>query len=102
MSRRKQANYIILQEYMPLREQRRLAKAIVRSLPFVTPSPKFVRQLQQDLLVEAAQHLQSRTVVQQTLRTAGVIGGGALSILGVVLLLNLRNHQGTDPAHIAA
>ena len=102
MSQRKRTHYITLQEYMPEREQKRLAKAIMRMLPIMAPSPHYVRQLKHDLLVEAAQHLQSRSNTQQALRTASVIGGGALSILGVVLWLSHRDQRVSESTHLAA
>lgn len=102
MSQHKRTHYITLQEYMPDSEQKRLAKAIVRLLPVIAPSQRYVQQLKHDLLIEATQYLQSRSNTQQALRTAGVIGGSALSILGVVLWLSHRDQQNGDSAHVAA
>jgi acyl-coenzyme A thioesterase PaaI-like protein len=91
--------YVVLQDHVPLREQRAIERALVRVLPPVYPAQAFVEQLNQDLVEEARQQYATRmTKTNQTLNLLGIFSGGVLSVVGgiTIWLLFQREHEKTE------
>lgn len=95
MFRRPSDRYVVLQEHVPLAEQRAIEQAVVALLPLVPPSPDFVNQLGQDLIEEARRQQRARvSTAGQTLRVLGIFSGGIFSLLGgIALWFLLQNDQ---------
>jgi hypothetical protein len=95
--------YVVLQEHIPLREQRALERAVVTVLPPVEPSRSFVNQLAYDLVEEARHRETERQHLHQATRIFGVMGGGLLSIIGgLIIWLLVRNHGNIAPDSAAS
>jgi hypothetical protein len=93
--------YVVLQDHVPLREQRAVERAIISILPPVHPARAFVEQLNQDLVTEARRQYETRAAkTNQTLSFLGLFSGGVLSVVGgiAIWLLVQREHgkTGTD------
>ncbi|MGC9349450.1 MAG: hypothetical protein ACP5JG_15030 [Anaerolineae bacterium] len=87
--------YVVLQEHMPVPEQRALERAVVTVLPPVEPSRAFVNQLAYDLVEEAQHQETGRQSLHQASRILGGMGGSLLSIIGgIVIWLLVRNREG--------
>ncbi len=87
----------MLQDYVPVAEQRAIAKAVVAALPAEErPAPAFVEQLGRDLLAEARQRGQATSKASARRRLGG---GRVLSVAtGVVIwLLVQRTHEEHAP-----
>jgi len=95
--------YVVLQEYIPPREQRAIRRAVVRVWPRVRPGRAFVEQLNRDLVMEAQRQYGARhTRGDKTLSFLGLFSGGVLSVVGglAIWLLVQKDHEktGTDVA----
>lgn len=96
MFNRNTKRYVTLQDYVPLREQRAIGRAIVSVLPSVEPSRAFVEQLNRDLVAQARRQYGTRTTkTNQTLNFLGLFSGGVLSVVGglTIWLLVQRDHE---------
>jgi hypothetical protein len=91
MKKRSKINYVVLQEYIPISEQRAIKRAVKAALPSI-PAPKaFIERLGQDLIKEAQrQHLGDPHYI---LRRYGLVGGSALSVAGGFLIWFLLKKQ---------
>ncbi len=78
--------YIVLQESMPAEEEQALRQVVVCDMPPVVPSPAFVEQLGSDLVAEARRHYDVEQRRHRVTWTVGLVGGGALSVVGGVAL----------------
>ncbi|MCJ7548702.1 MAG: hypothetical protein MUQ30_03360 [Anaerolineae bacterium] len=101
MFNRNTRKYVMLQDLVPLRDQRAIERAVVSVLPPVRPARAFIEQLNQDLVAEAWQHYETRAAkTNQTLSFLGLFSGGVLSVVGgiAIWLLVQREHEktGTD------
>lgn len=101
MFNRSARKYVVLQDYVPLREQRAIERAVVSALPPVHPTRAFVERLNQDLVADARQQYETRAAkTNQTLNLLGLFSGGVLSVVGgiAIWLLVQREHEeiGTD------
>jgi len=96
MSRKSSNRYVVLQDYVPVAEQRAIARAVIAALPTERPTPAFVEQLGHDLLTEARQRGLS---ANRAAHVVGWVAGGVLSLVtGVVIwLLVQRNHEERAP-----
>ena len=96
MLRKSSNRYVLLQDYVPVAEQRAIAKAVVAALPAERPAPAFVEQLGRDLLAEARQRGQAMSKAR---RVVAWVAGGVLSVVsGVVIwLLVQRTHEEHAP-----
>ena len=91
--------YVVLQDHVPLREQRAIKRAVVSVLPPLHPTRAFVEQLNQDLVAEAWRQYETRAVkTNQTLSFLGLFSGGVLSVVGgiAIWLLVQREHEKTS------
>lgn len=96
MFRRMSEKYVVLQDAVPLSEQRAIGRAVVDVLPPVRPSQAFVTQLSRDLVAEARrQKIAHPEKTNQLLQILGYVSGGIFSMLGgiVIWLLIQRNHD---------
>ena len=101
MFNRSAKKYVVLQDHVPLREQRAIERAVVSILPPVHPTRAFVEQLNQDLVTEAWRQYETRAAkTNQTLNFLGLFSGGVLSVVGgITIWLLVRREQektGTD------
>ena len=88
--------YVVLQEDMPVREQRAMERAVVTVLSPVEPSRMFVHQLAYDLVEEAKHKDDDRQQIYAT-RILGLIGGGLLSIVGgLVVWILVRSRERSE------
>jgi len=87
--------YVVLQDYIPLREQRAIERAVVSILPRVRPTRAFVERLNQDLVAEAWRQYETRAAkTNQTLNFLGLFSGGVLSVVGgLTIWLLVRREQ---------
>jgi hypothetical protein len=91
MKKRSKVKYVVLQEYIPASEQKAIKRAVRTVLPSV-PAPKaFIERLSQDLIIEARRRHHADP--NHTLRTYGLVGGGALSVAGGFLIWLLLKKQ---------
>jgi len=75
--------YVVLQEYVPLKQQRAIARAVVTVWPRIRPSRAFVDQLSRDLATEAhRQVIAHHSKGDRTLNFLGLFSGGVLSVVG--------------------
>ena len=101
MFNRSARKYVVLQEHVPLREQRAIERAVVSVLPPARPARAFVEQLNRDLVADARRQYEIRAAkTNQTLNLLGLFSGGVLSVVGgiAIWLLVQREHEetGTD------
>jgi hypothetical protein len=95
---RSSEKYVVLQDHVPVEEQRAIARAVITVMPSEKPSQAFVERLSQDLVAEARQQEAARhQQVNQTMRLFGFLGGGLLSaVTGIVIWLVVRqDHKET-------
>ncbi|MCU0522438.1 MAG: hypothetical protein MUF84_17315 [Anaerolineae bacterium] len=100
MSWKSNEKYVVLQDFVPVAEQRAIAAAVVAVMPSEKPSQVFVDQLSRDLLAEARQRASTRRQgAGQAVRVLGWVGGGILSVITGVLiwLLVQRSHETHAP-----
>ncbi len=98
MFRRSSEKYVVLQEYVPLREQQAIERAVVTVMPPVEPSQAFVNRLGHDLVEEARrQHETSQQQVNQAFKLFGFLSGGLFSLVGGILLWLLLNREPGKP-----
>jgi hypothetical protein len=100
MSLKPREKYVVLQDLVPVAEQRAIAKAVVAVMPSERPAPAFVDQLSRDLLTEARQLASVRRQgTGQARHVLGWVTGGMLSVVTGVLiwLLVQRNHEERPP-----
>ena len=94
MFKRSSERYVVIQEHIPLHEQRALERAIVTVLTPVRPSQVFVEQLSHDLTEEARQQYEAqRRHVNRALRAFGIIGGGLASMIGGIAIWLLVHRE---------
>ncbi len=96
MFNRSARKYVVLQDHVPLREQRAIERAVVSVLPPLRPARAFVEQLNQDLVAEAWRQYGTRAAkTNQTLSFLGLFSGGVLSVVGgiAIWLLVQREHE---------
>ncbi len=96
MFNRSARKYVVLQDHVPLREQRAIERAVVSVLPPLRPARAFVEQLNQDLVAEAWRQYSIRAAkTNQTLSFLGLFSGGVLSVVGgiAIWLLVQREHE---------
>jgi len=99
MFNRSARKYVVLQDYVPLREQRAIQRAVVSVLPPVHPTRAFIVQLNQDLVADARRQYETRAAkTNQTLNLLGLFSGGVLSVVGgiAIWLIVQREHEGID------
>ena len=100
MSWKSNEKYVVLQDFVPVAEQRAIAAAVVAVMPAEKPSQAFVDQLSRDLLAEARQRASTRRQgAGRTVRVLGWVGGGVFSVVtGVFIwLLVQRSHEASAP-----
>ena len=91
---RSSEKYVVLQDHVPVGEQRAIARAVVTVMPSEKPSQAFVDQLSRDLMAEARQQEAARhQQVNQTMRLFGFLGGGLLSVVTGILIWLLVRHD---------
>lgn len=91
MKMRSKVKYVVLQEYIPISEQKVMKRAVRAMLPRVNAPHEFIERLGQDLIVEARRrHLGN---ARHALRTYGLVGGSALSVAGGFLIWFLLKKQ---------
>ncbi len=89
----RKARYITLGNTLQDGHEAMLARTLLAVLPPVKPQTAFVTLLEQELR-QAAQQQANATRSLNTLANAmGIVGGGALSIVGGVLLWRHWQHQ---------
>ncbi|MBN2392700.1 MAG: hypothetical protein JXR84_18360 [Anaerolineae bacterium] len=79
-------HYIVLQENLPAEEEQALGQAVADAMPPVATPAAFVEQLGRDLVAEARRHYDVTQRRHRVTRTVGLVGGGVLSVVGVVAL----------------
>ena len=91
MKKRPKVNYVVLQEYIPVSEQKAIKRTVKAILPSVKAPQTFIERLSQDLVAEARRrHLGDP---HHALRTYGLVGGSALSVAGGFLIWLLLKKQ---------
>ena len=88
--------YVVLQDTVPLAEQRAIQRAVIDVLPPVRPSQVFVTQLSRDLVAEARrQRIAHPDKANRMLQIFGFLSGGIFSMLGGIAIWFLiqRNHD---------
>lgn len=95
MFNRSAKKYVVLQDHVPLREQRAIERAVVSVLPPLPPARAFIEQLNQDLVAEAWRQYETRaTKTNQTLSFLGIFSGGVLSVVsGIAIWLLVQREQ---------
>lgn len=96
MFRRASERYVVLQDTVPLLEQRAIERAVIEVLPPVQPSQAFVTQLSRDLVAEARRRqIAHPEKADRVLQILGFLSGGIFSMLGgiVIWLLIQRSHD---------
>ena len=102
MKKRSKAKYVVLQEYIPISEQKAIKRAVRTILPRVPAPQAFIERLSQDLIVEAQRRRHGDSL--HALRTYGLVGGSALSVAGgflIWLLLKKQRDQAPLPVGLA-
>lgn len=99
MFRRASDKYVLLQDLVPVEEQRAIERAVVQVMPTETPSYHFVSRLSEDLLAEARQQQAIRERnAGQLLRLFGYLGGGMIPVIGGILIwLLVRRNDDREP-----
>lgn len=87
MFRRASEKYVVLQDTVPLAEQRAIQRAVIDVLPPVRPSQAFVSQLSRDLVAEARRHqIAHPEKANRVLQILGFLSGGIFSMLGGIAI----------------
>lgn len=92
MFRRNRHRYLVLQDYVPLHEQRAIEQAVAAVVRPVEPPPTFVAQLEQDLIEEATRICEKQSrAPQRALWILGILTGGLLPLIGGLLVWIFTN-----------
>lgn len=97
MKPRGKKKYILLEQTLPPRDEAALRQAVAAALPAARPSAAFADALERDLLAEAARQYDAQKNLHAVTRTAGIVGGGVLSVVGGILLWRLHQRRLATP-----